>query len=233
MIHTAEALVAPGKGRAMSVTRLDAPSVVADGLARQHLHDDALTTDVVQVARDVVGLHATGAPNPYLQQLMRVVGFERSMLDRELYERRTLVHARCMRGTLFILPLDLLPIAWAATRAKVLDASTAYLASQGLTMTSYEQWAGRIEALLAGQALSATQVRSALQSGRDVPVPAVLSQMCDEGRLLRDRPVAGWRDAHNTYRLLSEVLPNLQLDSCNPAEATTQLSSATSRGTAP
>jgi Winged helix DNA-binding domain len=197
--------------------------VVADGLARQHLHDDALATDVVQVARDLVGLHATGAPNPYLQLFARVVGFERSMLDRELYERRTLVRARCMRGTLFILPLDLLPIAWAATRAMVLDASSAYLASQGLTPTSYEQWAGRIEGLLAGQALPATQVRSVLQTGRDVPVPAVLNQMSDEGRLLRDRPMAGWRDARNTYRLFSEVLPSLQLDRCNPAEAITEL----------
>ena len=74
-------------------------------------------TDVVQVATDLVGLHATVAPNPYLQL---------AMLDRELYERRSLVR---MRGTLFVLPLDLLPVAWAATRGRVLDTSTAYLAS--------------------------------------------------------------------------------------------------------
>jgi hypothetical protein len=47
--------------------------------------------------------------------------------------------------------------------------------------------------------------------------------MCDEGRLLRDRPVAGWRDARNTYRRFSEVLPQVQLDGCNPAEATIHL----------
>ena len=205
------------------VPRLDARSVVADGLARQHLHEDGLSTDVVQVATDLVGLHATVAPNPYLQLLVRVAGFERSMLDRELYQRRSLARVRCMRGTLFVLPLDLLPIAWAATRGKVLDASTEYLASQGLTGTSYQRWADRIDAVLVGQALSAAEVRSALQAGRDVPVPAVLNQMCDEGRLLRDRPVAGWRDARNTYRRFREALPHLQLDSCNPAEATRQL----------
>jgi DNA glycosylase AlkZ-like len=205
------------------VAQLDARSVVADGLARQHLRDDALGTDAVQVARDVVGLHATGAPNPYLQLLVRCVGFDRSMLDRELYERRTLVRARCMRGTLFVLPLDLLPIAWAATRTGVLNASTAYLASQGLTVAAYERWAVRIESLLTGRALSAAQVRSALQVGREVPVSAVLNQMCDEGRLLRDRPVAGWRDARNTYRRFSEALPQVRLDSCSPAEATRQL----------
>jgi hypothetical protein len=202
---------------------LDSRSAVADGLARQHLRDDALATDVVQVARDLVGLHGTSAPNPYLQLQVRVSGFERSMLDRELYERRSLVRMRCMRGTLFVLPLDLLPIAWAATRSRVLDASTAYLASQGLTGMSYERWAGRIEDLLAGRALSATEVRSALQAAKDIPVPAVLNQMCDEGRLLRDRPVAGWRDARNTYRRFLEALPQVQLDGSSPTEATTQL----------
>jgi hypothetical protein len=207
----------------LPVTQLDARSVVADKLERQHLRDDALATDLVRVATDLVGLHATGAPNPYLQLLVRLLGFERSMLERELYERRSLARARCMRGTLFVLPLEILPIAWAATRATVLDASTAYLASQGLTTTSYEQWAERIEALLSGHALSATQVRSALQAGSGVPVPAVLNQMCDEGRLLRDRPVAGWRDPRNTYRRFSEALPDVQLDRCDAAEATTQL----------
>ena len=120
----------------------------------------------------------------------------------------------------FVLPLDLLPIAWAATRTRVLNASTAYLASQGLTVTAYERWATRIEDLLAGQALSATQLRSAMQVGREVPVSAVLNQMCGEGRLLRDRPVAGWRDVRNTYRRFSEALPHVQLVSCSRAEAT-------------
>jgi hypothetical protein len=77
-----------------SMARLDARTVVADGLARHHLRDDALTTDVTQVATDLVGLHATAAPNPYLQLLVRVADFDRAMLDRELYERRSFVHVR-------------------------------------------------------------------------------------------------------------------------------------------
>ena len=204
----------------MPVPHLDIASTVSDGLARQHLRDDARATDVVQTARDIVGLHATVAPNPYLQLRMRVSGFERSMLDRELYEQRSLVRVRCMRGTLFALPLDLLPVAWAATRHLVLNTSASYLASQGLDTKSYEQWANRTEALLSTQALSAAQLRSALGAGPQVRLPAVLNQMCDEGRLLRDRPVAGWRDARHTYRRFAEALPEVRLDSCSPAEAT-------------
>jgi hypothetical protein len=96
---------------------LEVAATVSDGLAPQHRREDAQANDVVQTARDLVGLHATGAPNPGCS-CGRVSGFERSMLDRELYEQRSLARVRCMRGTLFALPLDLLPLAWAATRCR-------------------------------------------------------------------------------------------------------------------
>ena len=73
--------------------------------------------------------------------------------------------------------------------------------------------------MLSTQALSAAQVRSALGVGPQVRLPAELNQMCDEGRLLRDRPVAGWRDARHTYRRFAEALPEVKLNSCSPAEA--------------
>jgi hypothetical protein len=207
----------------VEVAQLEPAAVVADVLARQHLRDDTHSADVAATARDLVGLHATGAPNPYLQLFARINGFERSMLDRALYERRILARVRCMRGTLFVLPLDLLPIAWAATRSLVLGKSTRYLQSQGLTLTSYEKWARRVETLLAGRALSAAQVRSELGVGPHVRLPVVLNQMCDEGRLLRDQPVAGWRDAHSSYRRFHEALPSTTLDQYGTAEATALL----------
>jgi hypothetical protein len=76
-----------------------------------------------------------------------------------------------------------------------------------------------VDAVLAGRALSAVQIRAELGAGRDVALPAVLNQMCDEGQLLRDRPVAGWRDAHSTYRRLAEALPQVRLDDLDPAQA--------------
>jgi DNA glycosylase AlkZ-like len=162
------------------VTRLAAACAVADGLARQHLRDDPPATDVVQAARDLVGL-------------------------------------------LFLLPLDLLPIAWAATRELVIGPSTKYLMAQGVTRRSYERWASLVDAVLAARALSAMQIRAELGAGRDVALSAVLNQMCDEGRLLRDRPVAGWRDAHSTYCRLAEALPQVRLDGYEPSRATALL----------
>lgn len=205
------------------MTQLAAACAVADGLARQHLRDDAPATHVVETAHDLVGLHATGAPNPYLQLFTRMPGFTRPALDHALYERRSLARVRCMRGTLFLLPLDLLPIAWAATRELVLGPSTKYLTAQGVTPRSYERWASLVDAVLADRTLSAAQIRTELRAGRDVALPAVLNQMCDEGRLLRDRPVAGWRDAHSKYRRLVEALPQVKLDRYDPAQAATLL----------
>jgi hypothetical protein len=205
------------------VTQLAAAGAVADGLARQHLRDDAPATEVVQTARDLVGLHATGAPNPYLQLFTGMPGFARSALDLELYERRSLARVRCMRGTLFVLPLDILPIAWAATRELVLGPSTNYLTTQGMNSRAYERWASLVDAVLTSRAMSAAQIRTALGAGRDVALPAVLNLMCDEGRLLRDRPVAGWRDAHSTYRRLPEALPSVRLDGLDPAAAVAML----------
>jgi DNA glycosylase AlkZ-like len=145
------------------------------------------------------------------------------MLDRELYERRTLVRARCIAALCSSWHSICCRLPGRPPAQRCWTPPRRYLASQGLNVRSYERWAGRIEALLTGHALSATQVRSALDADREAPVPAVLNQMCDEGRLLRDRPVAGWRDARHTYRRFSEVLPHAQLDRWSPTEATAQL----------
>jgi hypothetical protein len=137
------------------------------------LRDDAPATDVVQAARDLVGLHATGAPNPYLHLFTRMPRFTRPALDHELYERRSLARVRCMRGALFLLPLDRLPIAWAATRDLALGPSTKYLAAQGMTPRSYERWASLVDAVVAGRALFAAQIRAELGAGPDVALPTV------------------------------------------------------------
>src|SRR4029450_9072873 len=136
------------------VTRLSAACAFGDGLARQHLRADAPATEVVQTARDLVGLHATGAPNPYLPLFTRMPGLARPVLDYEIYERRRLARIRCRGGTLFLLPVDRVP-------------STMYLAAKVLTPRWYEQGASLMDAMLAGRALSAAQIRAELGAGRD------------------------------------------------------------------
>ena len=125
--------------------------MITDGLARQHRQ--VLGTDVVPVAEHFVELHATVGSNPIcncwcgVRQASRK---NRSMLDRELYERHSLVRVRgtCRHA---VRPTARPPIAWAATVAGCWTPRRR-LASHGLTGTSYQQWADRIEAGLAGRA---------------------------------------------------------------------------------
>lgn len=201
-------------GRAPSIE-----DVTFDVLRRQHLAGATSGANVVDVARDLVGLHGTDAASPHLQLLARLPGFTRDHLEHELYHRRTLVLARCMRGTLFILPVALLEIAWAATRELVVGPSRRYLAGQWITPAAYRRWAAAIDRLLQGRALSASAIRTELRAGGDIPIPVILNQMCDDGYLLRDEPVAGWRDPRHTYRRFDECLPDAVLDRYERDEA--------------
>ncbi|MBU0491455.1 MAG: winged helix DNA-binding domain-containing protein, partial [Chloroflexi bacterium] len=88
---------------------LDISRVNAYLAHKQHLLPASRLADGVQVTRDVVALHATSAPGPYLSLWARVPGFQREMLDDALYEQRTLAKVLCMRMTLHLVPSDEAP----------------------------------------------------------------------------------------------------------------------------
>jgi len=57
-------------------------------LQKQKLIDDRPGEDIVQIVKDIGGLHATSPTTPYLSLFARVKNFEREHLDTELYEKR-------------------------------------------------------------------------------------------------------------------------------------------------
>src|SRR5215211_667988 len=67
---------------------------------RHHLAA-AARTGVVEAARDLVGLHGTDPATVYLA-------------DRALYDDRALVRILGMRRTMFVLPVELMPVVQAA-----------------------------------------------------------------------------------------------------------------------
>jgi hypothetical protein len=73
----------------------------------------------------------------------------------------------------------------------------------------HERLAERASDVLAGRALDARQIRAA-RATREA-LPAVLHVMCDEGRLVRWKAPGGWSAASQTYRLLGEALPGVDL----------------------
>src|SRR5947207_3318163 len=85
---------------------------------RHHLATASTAADVVAVARDLVGLHATDPASVYLSAAARTKKPSIAGMEAALYEDRTLVRMLAMRRTLFVEPLELLPVVqWGASHA--------------------------------------------------------------------------------------------------------------------
>ena len=52
-------------------SRIDLNSVNRFLLHKQHLTDESKTDDILQIARDIYGLHATGPTTPYVSLFAR------------------------------------------------------------------------------------------------------------------------------------------------------------------
>src|ERR1700680_4478374 len=87
-------------------------------LHRHHLAGEAQVAGAVQVARDLVGLHATDPSTVFLAVAARMRAPRVEAIEQELYERRSLVRMLGMRRTMWVLPHELASIVQAAcTRA--------------------------------------------------------------------------------------------------------------------
>lgn len=109
-----------------------------------------------------------------------------------------------MRGTVFVVPRDLAPVLFAATRAATLSGDRRWLRVE---RDHYERWAPRVLDALAGTALGAAELRRLL--GADDRLPAVVSMLCDEALILRDRPTGTRRSSAFRYRRWDDVYPDL------------------------
>ena len=190
-------------------------------LTKQHLIPTSHTQDVLQIVRDVGGLHATSATTPYLSLLARHPTFRRQMLDEGLYHRPALARIRCVRKTIYILPREWLPAAYAATAEMVQRASRAYLERRGVSAATCARLSQAILDLLQDQELTAREIRDTLQT--DLDVSATLYLMCDEGLLLRGRPVRNWKDKSRRYGRFDAYFPDVCLGQMDPRAGTVSL----------
>jgi hypothetical protein len=91
----------------MNITWAD---VRAFRLARQHLHRRAAPGELLEVVRDVCGIHAQLQSAMELQIWARVQGVGRKEIGSALWERRELVRTWSMRGTLHVFAATDLPL---------------------------------------------------------------------------------------------------------------------------
>lgn len=104
----------------MSLAPLDWDAVRAGRLARSHLAGRAPAQRLVDVVRDVCGIHAQVMGSAELQLAARVDGITQADVREALWERRSLAKTWTLRGTLHIHPADELGL-WTAARRAVAD----------------------------------------------------------------------------------------------------------------
>ena len=197
---------------------IDLNSVNRFLLHKQHLSDESETEDIVQIAGDIYGLHATAPTTPYVSLFARTRGFTRDKLDEELYVKRTLGKIRCVRTTVHVLPKETIPIAFAATKSIVGPNSENFLRyTGGVTKRQYEETSKAILEMLRGKGLSTLDIKKRL--GTKLNISPIVNLMCDQGLLMRGRSDKGWKSNTHTYFLFSDCFPGMDLNAVDPAQA--------------
>lgn len=213
-------------------------SLVNSYLARkQHLLPASRLADVVQVTRDIVALHATGATGPYLSLLARVPDFQRQALEDTLYKQRDLARVHCMRMTLHVVPSDEVPFFLQAyverhTRAEFRGWERllvrAGLCQEGEAEALLKKLHRRVlDVLIEKGPSTVRQISQAVPELKakirhDVGKPyeggfsigsRIMLTMSVLGLLVRARPRGTWRSNLYEYAALSDWLPGVDLES--------------------
>jgi len=171
-------------------------------LKKQHL--TSKSDDVLECVDNIAGLNSITATTPYLSLFNRIDYFTKSMLDEEMYEKKRLYRLRLMRGTLFIVTRDFLPIAYSATIDRTQNRLARFRQYYQLSEQEYEELRDEIITVLGEGEKTAVEVRRALR--RDMSVSLILRFLMEDVPLRRGKPLGTWKGEQFRYSLLPEDL---------------------------
>jgi hypothetical protein len=210
---------------------------------RHHLAPAARTDDVTRVAGDVVGLHATDPATVYLSAAARMRRPSVAAVERALYDDRTLVRTLCMRRTMFVVPVPLVPVVQAACTDALVPAErrrTILMLEQNGVADAEAQLRALEEATVAaieerGEATGAELSKLVPGLSRQLAVgqgtkwegtigvsTRVLFLLATRQRIVRGRPKGGWTSSQYRWSPMSTWLPE-GAPSASADEARTEL----------
>lgn len=190
-------------------------------LRKHHLTEESKIDDIIQIADDLCGLHATSATTPYLSLFARTRSFRKDDLYYALYREKRLGRIRCMRNTIHILTRRMIPMALAATRDKAMNTSRKFIKSRGISRRQYQEISESIVTLLREKEMTASEIKKALGWDRDIS--AILYLMCDSAVIIRGRPVGSWRSRNHKYAIFRDYFPHMEPGKMGEREATVAL----------
>ncbi len=199
------------------VNNIDLSKINHFVLRKQHLTEDSRVDNVVQVTRDISGLHATGAKEPYLALFARMRNFVREELDNELYIKKSLGKIRCMRGTLYILTEEMIPATYAATKEMVEKLSRRYTEFRGISMNEYPVISRKILDLLKGREMTIAEIKKRMDT--KLNLSAVMNLMCDQGLLVRVQSGDSWGARNYRYAVFKDYFKDVDLTKFSEIEA--------------
>ncbi|MCP2299249.1 Winged helix DNA-binding domain-containing protein [Nocardia amikacinitolerans] len=197
---------------------------------RHRLADAHRTDDITDIARSLVVLHATDPATVFLSLGARSLLATPAGVERALYDERTLLRMLAMRRTMFVAPVDLVPVLQAACANALADKQRKtygrFLEQAGVGDGDVASWWAEVEEET-HRALLARGAATGAQLGKDVPRlrtqvnPApdkayskptnittwVLVTLGCEGRIVRGRPNGSWASSQYLWAPVESWLP--------------------------
>lgn len=197
---------------------------------RHHLAAACRAAEPVEVARDLVALHATDPATVHLAAAARLREPAIGLVERALYDDRVLLRMLGMRRTMFVVPVELAPVVQAAcTRAiaaRERRRQVELLRGSELG-TDVETWLAEVEgstlrALAARGLATAAELAVAEPRLRQQVLMAagtsyegwqnlttrVLMLLAAEGRIVRGRPRGSWTSSQYRWSPIEGWLPD-------------------------
>jgi hypothetical protein len=196
--------------------------------ARHRLAPSARTDDVVDIADSVVALHGTDPATVFLSTAARMRSPATQALERALYDDRLLVRTLCMRRTMFVLPVAMVPVVQAACtdalvpgeRRRTLamleqngvpDADRHLRALERATLAAIEAQGeatgAELSKLVPGLRRQLLVGQGTKWEGTIGLTTRVLFLLSTEQKIVRNRPKGGWTSSQYRWSPMSSWLP--------------------------
>ena len=193
---------------------------------RHHLAPGARAGTVAAATADLIGLHGTDPASVYLAAWARTREVDKAAIERVLYEERSLLRMLGMRRTVFVVPVDLVPVIQAACTDQVAERMrrqlTQVVAEAGIAPDA-ATWLkdvgeGTIRALAARGSATGTELAQDEPRLRTQIIAAednryggavnlttrLLTLLAAEGLMVRGRPRGGWTSTQFAWSVAPE-----------------------------